>query len=354
MKRIKKLISGITTKLIFTIIISLMISIIYIILIGNILTMYIIKNINNVAPVIFNLFALIIILGSIICFIITFYVLVNKRVKYIMYLSQRVKNIANGSIGDTIEVIGNDEIAELTKSINNMSKELKRMFDKERQEEKVKNDLIVGLAHDIKTPLTTLMGYLEILQNTNNNKEGENEKYINLAYNASHKIKKIVDDLFEFAKLNSVDFKLQKQEVNLATLVIQIAEEYKPIFQNKNLSLEYEIESYDINVNIDIEQFVRVMDNLISNALKYSNIGSTVFIKLFSKEKIELLIINQSKILDNIDIERMFQKFYKGDISRGEGSSGLGLAISKKIMELHGGNLSAIKEGNTLEIVITF
>lgn len=349
----KKWINKITTKLIFTILISLIVSMIYMVLLGNISAIYIIEHSNNIKPLIFNMFALIIVLGSIVSFIITFYFLVNKRVKYIMYISHKVKEISNGNIGDTIEIKGNDEVSELAKSINNMSMELKYMFDRERQEEKVKNDLIVGLAHDLKTPLTTLIGYLDILQNTNENQYYENIKYINLAHNASIKIKKIIDDLFEFAKLNSIDFQLNKQNVNLSTLVIQIAEEYKPIFQNKNLSLEYEIEGYDTYADIDVEQFIRVIDNLISNAYKYSDVGSTVYIKLLKKDKVELIIINQSKGLNNIDIERIFQKFYKGDKSRGEGSSGLGLAIAKRIMELHGGELKVSKEADKLVAIIS-
>ncbi|MCX7904832.1 MAG: HAMP domain-containing histidine kinase [Caloramator sp.] len=339
-------------QLIIALIVSILVSTLYLVVLGNIINLYIVKNANKIQVSMFTILGLILIIGSILSFIITFFVLVSKRVKYIIYLSEKIEEISSGKVGEMVEIKGNDEISLLAKHINNMSVNLKNMFERERQEEKIKNDLIVGLAHDLKTPLTTLIGYLELLQRMDTNLAFENNKYVNLAYNAAIKIKIIINDLFDYAKLSSIDFKLNKQEINLPTLILQIFEEYKPLFENKNLSLECEIEDYDINVLIDVSQFIRVLDNLISNAYKYSEHNSNVTIRLSKKENIELTITNTCKDL-KIDTELMFQKFYKGDFSRSKGGSGLGLAIAKRIIELHGGDIKAQKQEDRLSIKIT-
>lgn len=281
-------------------------------------------------------------------FLITFIFLVNRKVKYIKYLTKEVKIIKDEGFGKTIKVIGGDELSELCKSINDMSVELGEKIDNEKRIENNKNELIANISHDLKTPLTSIIGYLEILNNENIDEE-DKEKYIKIAYNKSLRLKSLVNELFEYTKLASNDIKFEKKRVNIAMLLNQVVGESIINFSEKNINVVLNNPYNEIFCNIDSTQMLRVFENLIKNAEKYSDVDSVFTVKVsLDNENVLISFINKCSDLRGENLESLFEKFYRNDKSRTNEGSGLGLPIAKRIIELHEGKLWAEKLDNNI------
>lgn len=332
-----------SVKLFITIVISFFLAVFFAIVFGRYTVYrYALSNQDNIDAAIFNILVTLMFIVGIMTFVISFYLMIYKEIQYIKYISKKVKEISKGNIGYTIELKGKDEVAELCKSINIMSLELKEKFDRERENEKIKNDLISNVSHDLRNPLTSLIGYLEIIKNKQYKDEKTMEEYIKSSYNTSIKMKKLINELFEYTKLYDLDFKLNKQKINLSPIINQLAGEYIPIFEQNDLLLELKNEHEELNANIDVDRFIRVLDNLLSNALKYAYRGSAVLIQTKKmEEKIKITVENKGDNIPKEDLDRIFDKFYKIDKSRKNSlnGSGIGLSIAKKIVELHGGKI---------------
>lgn len=300
-----------------------------------------------------NLVFIAIILGIGI-FLTIFILLLNRKVKYIKFLTKEVKTINEDGFGKTIKVKGEDELAELCTSINNMSIELAEKIENEKKIENTKAELITNISHDLKTPLTSIVGYLEILDKGEVSEEIR-EKYIGIAYSKSLRLKDLVNELFEYTKITSSDFKINKEKVNLANLINQMVGESILAFSSKNIEVHLENPYKEIYTYIDIKLFSRVVENLIKNAEKYSDKDGVFKIKVSKEEEcIFISFTNKCESLKEEVLDKIFEKFYRVDEARcleNEGS-GLGLSIAKRIIELHDGTLTAEKEGNLIEFKI--
>ncbi|MBN7573347.1 two-component sensor histidine kinase [Clostridium sp. 2-1] len=287
-------------------------------------------------------------------FLAIFLLLVNKKIKYIKYISEEVSKIANEQLGSTLKVRGNDELAELCKSINSMSLELKDKFEHERGIENTKTELITNVSHDLRTPLTAIIGYIDILKNEKYKSKEEEKEYLISTYNLSIKLKNLIDELFEYTKLSSRDITLKLEEVDLSSILIQMLGEYTPVLETKGLSIITDI-AEEIPIKIDIEKIVRVFDNILNNAEKYSIKPSEIIIKAENiSDYTHISISNKGRHIEQDKLNKMFEKFYRVDISRSskiEGS-GLGLAISQKIIALHNGEIWADCEDDMIRIHI--
>lgn len=274
-------------------------------------------------------------------FLTTFVLLVNRKVKYIKHLTREVKVIKEEGFGKTIKVVGGDELAELCTSINDMSVELGRKIENEKKIENNKNELITNISHDLKTPLTSIIGYLDILNHKELSKEDKQE-YIKIAYNKSLRLKSLVNELFEYTKLAGNDIKLEKEKVNLSLLLNQAVGESIINFDDKNIDVVLDNPYNEICCNMDSTQMLRVFENLIKNAEKYSD-NDSVF-KVSVKVNLEDVLIsftNKCEELKGENVENLFEKFYRKDKSRSKEGSGLGLPITKRIVELHDGAIWA-------------
>lgn len=346
---------SITFKLILSIIISLFFSFLSVFVFsGFIAQPYIIARAGSLSILEYNIIAIFIFTIGIASFLVTFLLLVNSKVKYIKYISENVNKIANEKLGSTLIVRGNDELAELCKNINYMSLQLKNKFDHEREIENSKSELITNISHDLRTPLTAIIGYLDILKNKKYKDENEKNEYINSTYNLSIKLKSLIDELFEFTMLSNNSIELKLEEVNLSSILLQILGEYTPIFEDKTLGVISHIDE-EIPAKIDVEKMVRVFDNILSNAEKYSVKPSDIIVEARGQlDYIYIAISNKSEHIEQNKLNKIFEKFYRGDISRSnkiEGS-GLGLAISKRIIELHNGQIWAESHEDIITIYI--
>jgi signal transduction histidine kinase len=288
-------------------------------------------------------------------FVLSFLMLSSKHIKYINYIAKEVDFIATGNLGRTLEVKGKDELAELCININSMSKQLKDRFEYERDLERIKSELITNVSHDLRTPLTPIIAYLDILRNKKFNTKEEEKEYINSSYNLSIKLKKLIDELFEYTKLSSKEVTLNLEAVDLRPILSQIIGEYTPMLESKGLRVIAQIPDEKMFVNIDIEKMVRVFENVLSNAEKYSSKPSDIIVKADGiEDNVVITISNKGGYINQDKLNKMFEKFYRVDISRSTNieGSGLGLAISKRIVELHNGQIWAECDGDIISINI--
>ncbi|GAA0071068.1 hypothetical protein UT300003_25920 [Clostridium sardiniense] len=295
-----------------------------------------------------------IIFFSIAIFILTFLFFINRKARYIKYLSEEVKNIKSQGFGRTIEVRGKDELADLCISINEMSVELKEKIENEKKIENNKNELITNISHDLKTPLTSIVGYLDLLNNKEVNEEIK-EEYIKIVYNKSLRLKELINELFEYTKLTSYDIKINKVRFNISNLINQIVGESILGFLERKIEVSLENPYKELYCDIDAKLFTRVFDNLVKNAEKYSDTNS--IFKVIVKENdtnIEISFINKCEEIQSDDLDKIFEKFYRVDEARGSDNegSGLGLAIVKRIIELHNGELNVKKCNENIQFNI--
>ncbi|WP_300385297.1 ATP-binding protein [Clostridium sp.] len=290
---------------------------------------------------------------SVIVFIALFTIITNRKMKYIEEIEAGLRVISGGDLSYRIEEKGKDEIKNLAANINNMAYEIETRIENERKSEKTKNELITNVSHDLRTPLTSVMGYIGLVKEGKYKNDKEKDDYLNVAFNKSNQLKVLIDDLFEYTKLNNKGILLEKGKVNIVELLSQIIEEYIHLFEDNNLTIEKNFHNEKTYVEVDPGKIVRVFENLFSNAIKYSDKpGNVIIFTKRDKGYVNIGIKNKGDVIDNDKLNRLFERFYRVDEARNSNikGSGLGLAISKNIVELHGGRIWA----EALDKEITF
>lgn len=278
-------------------------------------------------------------------FILIIFRLVKDKIDYIEYLSKCLGEISKGDLSYEIEVIGTDELARVAESITYMESQLDEQIKAQIQAEKIKNELVTNVAHDLRTPLTSIIGYIGLVKNKAYQDQEEADKYLDIAYNKAEKLKIIIEDLFELTKLHQDAVRLNKKSISVSHLIAQLTEEMMPLADDKNITVESYIDYNDAYIEADVPKITRVFENLIENAIKYSQEGDTVYIEVKSlRRNVYVAVSNPIREeMTQEEVNRLFDRFYRADQSRNSetGGSGLGLAISKNIVELHGGKISA-------------
>ncbi|MED2242986.1 HAMP domain-containing sensor histidine kinase [Bacillus thuringiensis] len=302
----------------------------------------------------FNVAMLFLFAFAIFTFIILFLILVRKKIVYLKLISDHLNDIANGKLGLTIGIKGKDELTQLAKNINYMSKELENTFEQERRLERTKNELITNVSHDLRTPLTSIIGYLDLLKRGQYNNNTQLQEYLETTYSKSQRLKYLIDELFEYTRLSGIDAKLNLNEVDLLGLLEQIVGEYIPIFEKESLIVQKSITQEIIPIFIDAEKMVRVYENLFMNAIKYSMKPSQLFICLeLMDNKAILKVSNKVERSPVSDPNKLFERFFRGDKARKNNQgNGLGLAISKRIVELHDGNIHAEYKDGWMSFIV--
>lgn len=338
-------------KLLFTVAVSFVAALTVITVISQTAVFYYMSG-KSISVFYYNLTNFLMISAAILVFVVIFFLLIRKKMNYLKLITDQVSEIAGGSLGKTVPIKGNDELAELCKNINDMSKQLKQKFEYEKKMETAKNELITSVSHDLRTPLTSMIGFLDLLRKKQYHDEEQLLDYLEIVYSKSNKLHSLINELFEYTKLASPDVKLNPVEVDFSGLVEQVIGEYVPILEQAGLSVHKNIQE-DVHASMDVEKMVRVLDNLFVNAKKYSLKPSVVKIHLFSDGgRVVFTISNQTS--GELPVTDLFERFYRGDPSRNDEGSGLGLAISKKIIELHNGTVEAHYQGGWITFTVTF
>lgn len=290
---------------------------------------------------IFNVYLIAVLIFIFIFFIISLAFFFDKRTKYLKYITSSLAGMSKGDFYIKLKVDGKDEISFLADRINMMAEKIQDKFEEERLLEKSKNTLIANLSHDLKSPLTSIIGYLTLVKESPNLTKTE-KSYINTIFKNSQRLKNRLDELFEFTKLNNTNLKLNYEKVNISKLTKQYHQEENSILENLGFKTEMDIEE-NIYFDIDVERFIRIFDNVYTNVKKYGTRPGEFGVKLQKKEN-KIFLSFKNYFINNreIDLVRIFDEFYRADESRSDkDSAGLGLFIVKRIVELHNGKVWA-------------
>ena len=236
--------------------------------------------------------------------------------------------------------------------VNDIASGFSNAINESLKSERLKTELITNVSHDIKTPLTSIINYVDLLKKENIQDEKVKE-YIDILDKKSQRLKKLTEDLVEASKVSSGNVKLNLENINIKELFNQTIGEFKDRFEEKNLIIETTIPNDNIKINADSRYLYRIIENLFSNITKYALEGSRVYIDIIEKEKIvDISIKNISKDKLNISSDELMQRFVRGDKSRYTEGSGLGLSIAKSLTELQGGTFDIIIDGDLFKVHI--
>ncbi|WP_462408701.1 histidine kinase dimerization/phospho-acceptor domain-containing protein [Neobacillus sp. Marseille-QA0830] len=278
--------------------------------------------------------------------------IVVHKIAYFNRIVEKTKEIASGKLGDNLDVSGKTALATLAGNINVLKQGYKHSQNEQAKSERLKTELITNVSHDLRTPLTSIITYTELLKN-NDVSDGDKAAYLEIIDRKSKRLKVLIDDLFEVSKMASGNIKLNKEKVDLVQLLQQALGEYDDIINDSSLQFRVANTEKPIFALVDGQKMWRVFDNLIGNILKYSLENSRVYIRI-SKENGHAIITfkNVSKYELNDNSEELFERFKRGDTSRHTEGSGLGLAIAKSIVDLHEGRLDIETDGDLFKVSI--
>ena len=297
------------------------------------------------------------VLVGIVIFSATFLLLQEKSIAYISRISDAISDISEGNLNTSVEVVGDDEFASMAENLNKMVEDIRKLMDKEREAERTKNELITNVAHDLRTPLTSIIGYLELLSGKAAPLPPEmQKKYIDIAYSKAKRLEKLIEDLFGFTKLNYGKISMHVSKVDIIKLLGQLLEESYPNFANKNLSYELQSNVPAKIITADGNLLARLFDNLINNAIKYGAEGKRVLVKVTAgEETVQVSVINYGYVIPETELPLIFDKFYRVEQSRSThtGGTGLGLAIVKNIVDMHGGTITVKSDLNGTVFTVT-
>ena len=248
------------------------------------------------------------------------------------------------------------ELKFMEDKLNSVKNTLKERTTEAEKSEQRKNDLVVYLAHDLKTPLTSVIGYLSLLSEIPDMPETQREKYTSIALTKAYRLESLINEFFEITRFNSQTIVLNKERINLNLLLEQMADEFYPTLEQKNLSISLETDA-DLLLYADPEKIARVFNNLLKNACAYSfeNTQIRIAVQEVSKGLAEISFQNHGKRIPKEALSTIFEKFYRLDSARSsfDGGSGLGLAIAKEIVELHCGSIRAESNEEFTRFLVT-
>lgn len=277
-------------------------------------------------------------------------------VKKFNFIKQVVKNIKNGDIKGSISatITGKGELEMLANDINCIAEGLDKAVKNEVKSQRMKSELISNVSHDIKTPLTSIINYVDLLKKEGINSENAS-KYLDILEQKSQRLKILTEDLFEAAKASSGDMPIELQKLDIFYLIQQGLAELDDRIEKSELNFKVNIPEEKIYVLADGRLLWRVIENLLSNVFKYALKGSRVYINVINNEnsdKISLIIKNISSYELNVEVDELMERFKRADESRSSEGSGLGLAIAKDLMEMQKGSLNLEIDGDLFKVIV--
>lgn len=314
-------------------------------------------------------FAGFIVIEMIVCFIFFFSVyfvfFTKKIVDYFEQIDRGIEEFSVGNFDIEFEVRNEDELSNMARNLNRTTGEINRILAKERDEEKSRKEFITCIAHDLRTPLTSVIGYLQLVMakahasRSNEELQIKNDEYVKIAYEKAIRLQGLIEELFSFTKTDSTELRLHLTEIDVVKLMEQLADECYPSLQEAGLALEFKTSAEVIKIEADGELMARAIANLLTNGIKYGKDGKKIIIDLYRENEnsdLHIRIINYGRLIPEKDIDHIFDKFYRVEDSRSlqTGGAGLGLAITQNIVKLHGGcvNVKSDLSGTVFEIVL--
>lgn len=280
------------------------------------------------------------------------FILIIKRTGYFNQILLNAHALANGEFKSDLPIIGKSVFAKLAGDLNQMKSGVKTSQNAQAKSERLKTELITNVSHDLRTPLTSIITYSQLLKNQNLS-EDERNSYIEIIDRKSKRLKVLIDDLFEASKMASGAIELNKAQVDLVQLLQQSLAEYNESMEDAQIQFRVSNPDNPVYSYVDGQKLWRVFDNIIGNIVKYSLEHTRAYIVVKEENhQVKITFKNISKYELSENIDELFERFKRGDESRHTDGSGLGLAIAKSIIDLHEGTLDIDVDGDLFKVTV--
>ncbi len=290
--------------------------------------------------------------GIMFLFMIAQMIYINSFIKYFSEINRGIDALVTENAGD---VILSQELAATERKINSIKHTLEKRKSDALLAEQRKNDLIVYLAHDLKTPLTSVIGYLTLLRDEPQISQELRCRYTEIALDKAERLEELINEFFDITRFNLTALTLETERLHLSRMLEQLASEFHPILAERELRWSLNIAS-DIMLVGDADKLARAFDNLIRNAVNYSYAGTEISLYAQTEaDMVKIMIKNSGKTIPPDKLSHIFEQFYRADAARSSatGGAGLGLAIAKEIVELHGGTITAASANECTIFIVT-
>ena len=290
--------------------------------------------------------------GIMFLFMIAQMIYINSFIKYFSEINRGIDALVTENAGD---VILSQELAATERKINSIKHTLEKRKSDALLAEQRKNDLIVYLAHDLKTPLTSVIGYLTLLRDEPQISQELRCRYTEIALDKAERLEELINEFFDITRFNLTALTLETERLHLSRMLEQLASEFHPILAERELRWSLNI-APDIMLVGDADKLARAFDNLIRNAVNYSYAGTEISLYAQTEaDMVKIMIKNSGKTIPPDKLTHIFEQFYRADAARSSatGGAGLGLAIAKEIVELHGGTITAASANECTIFIVT-
>lgn len=289
--------------------------------------------------------------GFVLLFMIAYYLALSKTTAYLDDVGKGIENILE-DLPEPIELA--PELRPIAEKLNILKMTLRRRERMAQESEQRKNDLVVYLAHDLKTPLTSVIAYLSMLEEKPDMPREEREKYTHISLGKAVRLGELINEFFEITRFNLQDIRLEMELINISRMLEQMVDEFYAVFSDNGLTGSVRTED-NLMVEGDPDKLARVFDNLLRNAVAYSYRGTTISVRAYAEGKTVVIVFsNQGEQIPKQKLQSIFEKFYRVDNARSSqtGGAGLGLSVAKEIVELHDGTIEAFSDAQATRFVV--
>lgn len=303
-----------------------------------------------------GLFTLVMIIAD--CVIVYWRLMRRYRQMQLRHVIAELHYIASGHFDHRIPFKLSGQMQRVVESVNSLVDSTINAMEEERRIERSKDELVTNVSHDIRTPLTSVIGYLGLIENKQYNNDEELLQYTHTAFLKANQMKSLVDNLFEYTKVRQAGVTLNIVPLDIGAMLEQIAASYELEANKKGMAIHVDVPAKPLVIEADGEKLARVFNNLVSNALKYGAGGKNIYLKamLVSKKELKVTIANDGEPIPQKSLEQVFDRFYRAESSRSRetGGSGLGLAIAQGIVERHHGYIYVTSDAELTEFIMHF
>lgn len=290
-----------------------------------------------------------------ICIFLGFALYITKRLSYLSYVIEGTEKIKEGELDYKIKISGNDNFTSLAENINNIGEGLDKAIEEQVKSERMKSDLITNVSHDLKTPLTSIINYVDLIKKEDSIQPEYINDYINVLESKSKRLKLLIEDLFEASRVSSGNIELQVSKIDLVQLLRQSIGELEEKLSVNNLSIRLNVPNEKVYIWADGRRMYRVFENLLSNIAKYSLESTRVYLDVYeSGDDVKIVMKNISSYELNFDPSEIMERFKRADESRNTEGSGLGLAIARDLVNLQGGKFYIEIDGDLFKANLEF
>ncbi|MFR8547082.1 MAG: sensor histidine kinase [Lachnospiraceae bacterium] len=290
--------------------------------------------------------------GFCILFLFSFYVSVGRLTRYLNSISEALEKTLD--VSDE-PILLPPELEPMADTLSTLKQKLKRREKQAAESEKRKNELVVYLAHDLKTPLTSVIAYLTMLDEQPDMSAEDRAKYTHITLEKAIRLEELINEFFDITRFNLQNIVLDKELLNLSILLEQLADESYGMLSEKNMTCAVDVEE-KLMFRGDPDKLARVFDNLLRNAAAYGYEDTQILIQARGGNgRITIIFTNEGPQIPQKKLEMIFEKFYRVDDARSSrtGGAGLGLAIARQIVELHGGSISAASDSRNTRFIVS-